>query len=281
MAQAALKQNDYEDNGLSPLTLEGQLRAAQQAARQAQEKAKAQKSKMAQLLSRGGRADNYGAGSMPQGNQATSHSGTSILPIGIGELASSSLKDDEARGEDDENSGFESYQAADMETGEESGQGDAVQLAYLKAEEQKRRALIESQTEEGSDGSDGADEAADNPAGKAFGLMKWWLENKKVQVTTESFISTLPENLGLPIFVLWFWWISDNLFANLVAQKKWPIEATIALLLATLIYFFMIFLVLAIIALIVSFIQMGPVDKIVALWDWGFSSLKALTSIFQ
>lgn len=278
MAQTALKQNDYADNGLSPLTLEGQLRAAQQAARQAQEKAKAQGAKMSQLMARGGRPDNYGVGSDRQSNRSAGNSGTSILPIGISELASSSQKDSEVGGKDDGDSGFEGYEAAGLENGDDGGQSDAVRLAYLKAEEQKRRAMLEIQNEEGVDEPG---EAADNPAGKAFGLMKWWLENKKVQVTTESLISTLPENLGLPIFILWFWWISDNLFANLVAQKKWPIEATIALLLATLVYFFLIFLVLTIIAVIVSLIQMGPIDKIITLWDWGFSSLKELAKIFQ
>jgi hypothetical protein len=249
-----------EDNGLSPLTLEGQLRAAQQAAKQAQEKAKAQRIKLAQLESLGGRADNYGAGSASQRGRADNHPGTSILPIGIGELAGSSQKDNGGE-QEDEDSGEEDGELTEPNVTEDDEQSDAVRLAYLKAEEQKRRALLENQ--------EVTDETPENETGKgeaeqAYDLVKWFIKRKDIQFMVEA----IPETFGLVLFPIFFIWVADHTL--LVAKRKWPIGATIIFWAIFLLYVGAIFMVLVIAILVIdAFVY--PLD---ALKNYGASLIQ-------
>lgn len=266
MGNLAEQQND--DNGLDSSLIKKQLDAAQYAARLAQSNARKQQAQQLQMMSRSAQADSNRQTGQSAGN---TKSASPLLP----NLPATSAADNYESEDDDQgqDSPEDNTQGGGPAAGEARQSADPVQIAIQMAQV-KQQAQQQQDQEVGEGAAEGDEEKAEGGAAKAVGLMVWWLENKKVQITTETLIGTLPENLGLPIFVLWFWWISDNLFASLVAKKKWPIEATIALLAVTMVYIFLIFLVLVVVAIIIDYLNMGPIDRIVAYWKWGFEALK-------
>lgn len=283
MTQLAEKQNhpstgsgqEYEDNGLSSSLIKRQLDAAQHAARQAQDWAKKQNAQMSRVP----RTGTAGPSANP------------LLP-GISDIQSASGSQDESETGNDTSADADIQSLADKSgnsqvvTGEEVEQWRANSLRIAQALDRNEKERQAEQAEE----EGGTPDEAENAAQRGVSLMVWLAENNYLT----NLAIAIPATFGFSIFVLDFIWIINNMAGwNLWFVKKpvigiakksrptWPIEATFILLIVTLIYLAIWFLVLAIVAMLISFMMMGTIEKTLTIWDWGFKSIDALMSWFK
>ena len=108
------------------------------------------------------------------------------------------------------------------------------------------------------------------------GVIKLFLkmpESRQIQIL----LATVPETFGFSLIA----WDAAWVWAILKSEERPKVGFTIVLLFVSLVFWIALGVCLFLLAMVTSFVIMGPADQATTIWNLGFDSISAISSLFR